>query len=189
MADLERDGRVSDEMAGRTADPRHAQPAGELSTGSRTESGRAYFQSAVPATPVDNVAVANALYEAFNARDFDRMAALTADGCEVVAIAFGQTFHGPAGMRAYMQNWITGFPDGRVEITHVIASGGNVVTEFVGRGTHTASLGTPAGELKATGRAAELPVCDVIELKDGKVERLRTYFDAATLLRQLGLGG
>jgi steroid delta-isomerase-like uncharacterized protein len=137
---------------------------------------------------VDNVAVANAIYNAFNARDFDRVAALTADDCEVVAIAFGQTYHGPAGMCAYMQNWTNGFPDGRVEIRRVIASDRDVVTEFVGRGTHTATLRTPGGELKATGRAAELPVCDVIELKDGKVQRLRTYFDAATLMRQLGLG-
>jgi len=32
----------------------------------------------------------------------------------------------------------------------------------------------------ATGRSVDVPLCDVYELRDGKVTRLRSYFDAAT---------
>jgi hypothetical protein len=36
-------------------------------------------------------------------------------------------------------------------------------------------------------RRAELMFCEVLELERGKIRRVRSYFDSASLFRQLGL--
>jgi predicted ester cyclase len=55
------------------------------------------------------------------------------------------------GSPAYNDMWAQGFPDGKVTIDRVIASGDHVVVEFTGRGTHTGTLATSIEEIPATG--------------------------------------
>ena len=62
-----------------------------------------------------------------------------------------------------------------------------MVVEYTGRGTHTGTLSTSMGDIPATGRSVTLQLCDVIEFKDGKVHRQRTYFDTGSMMAQLGL--
>ena len=69
----------------------------------------------------------------------------------------------------------------------MIGSDDYAVVEFVGRGTNTGPLATPQGEIPATGRAIEIPFCDVHRIEDGKITNGRSYFDMATMMRQLGL--
>ena len=86
-----------------------------------------------------------------------------------------------------MQGFKTAFPDCTVNLTKQIATENYVVSEFVARGTHKGPLVGPGGEIPATGRSIDYPVCEVWEFKDGKLFRLRNYFDSATLLQQLGV--
>lgn len=75
------------------------------------------------------------------------------------------------------------FPDGKLEIKSIFAQGNSAVAEFVARGTH-------GGELMGiapTGKSIEINVCNVVELRDGKVYREREYMDLLTLLSQLGV--
>jgi ketosteroid isomerase-like protein len=46
---------------------------------------------------------------------------------------------------------------------------------------------TPAGEVPPTGRTVDFTVCEVWQIRDGKVTSLHNYQDAASLMRQLGL--
>ena len=135
----------------------------------------------------ENAKMARGIYEMFNNRDFDGMAALAAENMEVVNIPVGATLSGPAGFRQHAQGWGGAFPDSRVEVTNVIASDEGVVVEFRGRGTHTGPLASPAGEIPATGKSVDIPFCDVYQVKGGKLSSLHAYFDSATMLRQLGL--
>lgn len=135
----------------------------------------------------ENERIARTVYEAFNDRDFDRGVALIAENGEWVNLPTGDRFHGPDGFRRNYDQWASAFPDGKCEDIHVIAGGGFVAVEFVGRGTNTGPLITPAGEIPATGRAVEVPFCDVHEIRNGKIVAGRSYFDLATMLRQLGL--
>jgi hypothetical protein len=67
----------------------------------------------------------------------------------------------------------------------VYYGGGDVsVCEFTGRGTHDGELfGIPA-----TGRAAQLPYCEVLHFDaGGKVTSGEAYYDRMTLMEQLGL--
>jgi len=129
----------------------------------------------------------HSLYNAFNSRDFDQGAALIADDALWVNIATGQTFQGPEGYKQFVQGWSGAFPDSKVDVYKVIVANGYVVVEFHGQGTHTGPLQTPAGPIPPTGRQVDIPFCEVYEIKNGRVVSAHTYFDSATMMRQLGL--
>lgn len=135
----------------------------------------------------DNAALVRDVHDAWNGRDFDRILAHTAEDCEWVMMPTGQTFRGLDGMRQYASGWATAFPDGRVEDTSVIAGDNGGVIEFIGRGTHTGPLVSPAGEIPPTGRTLELPFCEVYRITNGKIVGGAIYFDMAGMLQQLGL--
>ena len=63
-----------------------------------------------------------------------------------------------------------------------------MVVEFTGRGTHTGPLSGPSGVMPPTQKRVELQLCDVWEVNGGKLANLRSYFDTATLMSQLGVG-
>jgi hypothetical protein len=54
-------------------------------------------------------------------------------------------------------------------------------------GKHAGVLKTPSGDIPPTGRAIELPFCEVYRFQGGKISACNLYFDTGTLLRQLGL--
>ena len=131
--------------------------------------------------------VARSIFDSVNERDVERGASLMAEECEFVEVPTGEVFRGPAGWRQNFDRWLGAFPDGRVEVTTLIASGEWAAVEYTGRGTNTAPFQGPAGEIPATGRSVEMQFCDVLHVRDGKVVEGRTYYDLASLLAQLGL--
>ena len=135
----------------------------------------------------DNIALARKLYEGWNERKFDELAdALAPDG-KIVVAGTGDVFEGPEGSLQYNKSWYDGFPDGKITIDNIFASGDCVVVEFTGHGTHTGTLATSMGQIPATGRSLTLKLCDVVEFKDGKVKTQRTYFDTGSMMAQLGI--
>ena len=135
----------------------------------------------------DNADLARRLHEAWNERNFDEMAEATAPDATITVVGSGDTFVGIEGSHAYNTMWADGFPDGKVTIDRVIASGDYVVVEFTGRGTHTGTLVTSMGDIPATGRSMTLQLCDVMEFRNGKVQSQKTYFDTGSMMAQLGL--
>jgi predicted ester cyclase len=91
------------------------------------------------------------------------------------------------GAIEFSQMWADGFPDGRVKIDIVVAAGDHVVVQYTGKGTHTGALRSPAGEIPATGRSVTLDLCDVQEIRDGKIRSVQSYFDSASMLMRLGI--
>ena len=129
--------------------------------------------------------VVRAAYEVFNARDFASLARLCHEDSELVNVATGQVFRGPAGVEAFMRGWIAAFPDGHIEIDLLTQAGDVAVCEFRGIGTQTGVLATPMGDIAPTGRTVHVPFCDVIRLRGDRIASIRTYFDSATFARQL----
>ncbi len=125
--------------------------------------------------------------EFFNNRKLEEGAKHATTDCEWVVVPFGETYRGPKGYVECNQNWVNAFPDAKCEISRVIASGNTAVVEFRGKGTHKGTLEGPDGKIKATGKQVDFQICEVYEFKNDKVHRVRTYFDTATLMRQLGL--
>jgi steroid delta-isomerase-like uncharacterized protein len=135
----------------------------------------------------ENVDIARKLYEHWNSREFDRVAELIAEDGEIVLVGSGTHFRGQDGSLEFSRMWADGFPDGKVTIERTVVSGDTVVVELTGRGTHTGTLRGPAGDIPATGRSVTLQLCDVHGIRDGKIRRVSSYFDSASLLQQLGV--
>jgi steroid delta-isomerase-like uncharacterized protein len=135
----------------------------------------------------DNAQIARSLYEAFNQRDMEQIAAAVAPDGILTVVGTGEQFVGAEGARQYNRMWLEGFPDGKATVESVYAAGDTVVVEFRGEGTHTGTLRTSMGDIPATGRSATLQLCDVYEFENGKVKTQRAYFDSGALMVQLGL--
>ncbi len=135
----------------------------------------------------DNIEIARRLYDDWNKRDFDHLAGLLATDGEIMIVGSGTSFRGPEGARQFAQMWATAFPDGQVAIERAAASGDQVTVEHTGRGTHTGPLQSPGGDIPATGKSVTLQLCDVFTIESGKVKSMRSYFDSASLLTQIGV--
>ena len=122
---------------------------------------------------------------AFNERAWSRAHELYAP--DLVMIEPSGTTHGIEPYLQTAKGFITAMPDSRMDVTAIIESGNRVVVEGAYCGTHTGPLGTPRGEVPATGRTLKLPLCDVIEVATGRITRISAYYDQLTFAAQLGL--
>jgi predicted ester cyclase len=129
-----------------------------------------------------------AVHEAYNKREFAGPEASISDDFTWTVVAFGAPgAKGVAGYREVMDGWTSAFPDSTVDTTAVTEGVDSEAIQFFFRGTHNGVLATPNGELAPTGRAVDIPVCNVYRVRNGQLVEAYSYFDAATLMRQLGL--
>jgi len=131
-------------------------------------------------------------YDAYNAHQsdphwLDYATADVAEDCEVVDIPSGTVLRGPDGLKQFLLAFSTAFPDSRVEVTNVFATEEHAVVEASLRGTHTGVLHSPAGDIPPSGRTVTLRACDVYHLRDRKIVRHASYYDALGFMQQLGL--
>lgn len=107
--------------------------------------------------------------------DLDAGARLFADDAEWVELPLALVYHGPNGWHENVEYWRTGFSDGAVELTKVIADGDYVVLEYVGSGVNTGVLITPQGRIEPNGERVVADFVDVWEFRDGLIVRGRSY--------------
>ncbi len=137
---------------------------------------------------VDIEVIARAVYDNFNLRRVDESAQWVSDGCEWLDVPSGSVFRGPDGYIEFDQAWIQAFPDAELEVTNMIASGDLVCTELTARGTHLGSLIGPTGQtIEASGNRVEMRCIEVQQYGGAQIVRARFYYDALSLLRQLGV--
>ena len=131
----------------------------------------------------DNVLFSEQQIAALNSRDLDRYLTRIDDSY----IGHSETAPGPIrgreGVRQNLEGLIKAFPDLRIEIEQILASGDSVVTRMRATGTHQGSF---AG-IAATGKSMSMQACSVVEIRNGKAVRGRLYADNATLFQQLGV--
>lgn len=131
------------------------------------------------------LAVVREHMEAENRLDFDAAIGTFAHP-RYELVATGQVFDGPDEVREYYASSRAAFPDQRNEVHSLRVAGDDaVVTEFDLLGTHEGEfLG-----FAPTGKEFRCRMAAVFEFEDGtdRIVCERVYFDAATILRQLGL--
>lgn len=125
---------------------------------------------------------AQAYTEAWNSRDFDRMRDLMHPDYTYTG-GDGQEQKGPDAGMAVARMFASAFPDGRISIVSMKEAEDTVFVEFIGRGTHNGEL----MGIAPTGKSITIPVCNVLEVRDGKIYREREYMDMATMMIQLGV--
>jgi len=121
--------------------------------------------------------------ESENRLDFDATLATFAHP-RYELVATGQVFDGPDEVMGYYRASRTAFPDQRNEIRSLRHADDAVIVEFDLLGTHLGEfLGTAP-----TGNAFRAPMVAIFEFDaDDRITCERVYFDAATILRQVGV--
>jgi steroid delta-isomerase-like uncharacterized protein len=120
--------------------------------------------------------------DAVNNRDWDRVREVLhpeytyADGT-------GEVRHGPDAAVQVSQGFVAALPDAKVTIERMYASGDTVIVEFTGTGTHDGDF----QGIAPTGNNVRMPICLVLETRDGKIIAEREYMDMAHLLQQIGV--
>ncbi|MDO8614487.1 MAG: ester cyclase [Dehalococcoidia bacterium] len=130
----------------------------------------------------DAASIARELIDAWNRRDFARYRQLLHSDYSYTG-GDGQTQKGPEAGLAVAQMYATAFPDAKSDVQRIHAAGDVAIAEFIARGTHQGDL----MGIAPTGRRVEVPICNVIEVRDGKVYAEREYFDVMHMMQQLGV--
>ena len=89
---------------------------------------------------------------------------------------------GPAGLRAFAEQYIAAFPGGGISVDAQFGDGDTVVTRWTARGTHTGEL---AG-IAPTGREVTVEGVTVSRVDGGKIVEEWRSWDRLGLLVQLG---
>jgi steroid delta-isomerase-like uncharacterized protein len=127
--------------------------------------------------------VLDAWAAAWSSHDAEKVVALFTDDCVYEDVTFGVINHGKTELRAFAEGVFAGVPDFTVELTTRSAAGTSASMEWVMSGTHKGDFpGMPA-----TGKGFSIRGVTVLELRDGKIRRNSDYWDAATVMRQVGL--
>ena len=123
------------------------------------------------------------MVEAVRSRDFDGLRALYHPDYSYMG-ADGIEMQGADAGVDVAKTYTTAFPDLELEVRHQFSAGDDVaIMEFTARGTHEGEL----EGIAPTGKSVEIFVCNVLEVRDDKILREREYFDALSLMRQLGV--
>ena len=127
------------------------------------------------------------LADLFNARELDRLSEVVSDDADFEDVAAGEVVHGASGLAEYMGMWAGAFSDMKLETLAIVGDDRHVAAEFKWRGTHDGPLASPGGEVPATGRTLEERFTWFAEVENGKLTGLRDYYNAMSLMAQLGL--
>lgn len=133
----------------------------------------------------ENATLVRRSLDAFSVRDFAALQTTPlADDVEIHDLPRGIVVHGPRGFEQFHRDLNTAFPTSRMVVTNVQATDQQVFVEFdCPEEPNTGRLGL----LPATGKTVSLSFAGVYELKDGKISKVRFYYDGGSLMHQLGI--
>ncbi len=131
----------------------------------------------------ENIELARKQIDALNTRDLDQYVSRVDESYVGQSETAPGPVRGPEGARGNIGMLLNAFPDLRVEIQDILASGDRVVVRMRATGTHKGNF---AG-IAPTNKSFTLEACNVIEIQNGKVIRTRLYADNLTLFQQLGV--
>lgn len=94
-----------------------------------------------------------------------------------------RVYQGRAAVEGLLQAFfVEGFPGARIEVQSSTADKTSAVLEFDLHGNQ----GAPFLGIPATGREVALPMVIICQISNDQIHRLSLYYDAGSLLRQLG---
>ena len=121
--------------------------------------------------------------DALSTRDPDAATAQFADEVidDVTPVGI---LRGPAEVREFLGELFAAFPEVEFTVEQSTASARVCAVQWRAHGTFR---GAPFQGIEPTGRRVEIRGCDCIEVEDGKIVRLTSYYDGAAFARGLGL--
>lgn len=118
-------------------------------------------------------------FAAWNAHDPGKVASFYTADVEYEDVAFGLTAHGSDELRKMVAGFFTSVPDMKLEIVDSSIDGSHGSVEWI-------FSGTDIGLFK-TGKKFSVRGASRFELKDNKFSRNKDFYDAATIMRQVGV--
>lgn len=118
-------------------------------------------------------------YAAWNAHDADQVASFYTDDVVYEDVAFGLKAQGRAELRKVAADFFVSIPDLKLEIVSHMETGNRGSVEWVFSGTDVG--------LYKTGKKFSVRGASVYELRGGKFASNRDYYDAASIMRQVGV--
>ena len=132
------------------------------------------------------VKLARKQIDAFNNGDWEQTRELLASDARYHELGTERAIEGPEQIIELFKDWKTAFPDAVGTVTSSVASGDTAVLEVTWKGTQTGPLTTAAGTIPASGKSQETPAAVFYVFEGAKIKASRHYFDAMTLLKQIG---
>ena len=129
--------------------------------------------------------VAGRYYDALGRNDATAVGQTLSEDC--TAHVPGATLEGRAQVLGWMQPFFDAFPDLEHVPGELTERGDTVETDLRLRGTHSAPLVSPEGEIPATGRRVDFIAHNVLRVAHDEIVELTITFDPADFARQLGL--
>ncbi len=126
-----------------------------------------------------DAAIAEQWIVAWNSHDPDKMVSAFTSDVYYEDVAFGEVSHGSAELRKFAASEFEGAPDIKLELLRSSISNGHGTIEWV-------FSGTDKGIWK-TGKKFFVRGVSVIDVRDGKISRCLDFYDAATIMRQVGV--
>jgi steroid delta-isomerase-like uncharacterized protein len=122
------------------------------------------------------------LYDAYNAKDWDKISTfIAADYVEHNPMPNQKP--GLEGMKETFTMMTSAFPDFKVTANKIIAEGDHVCNYYTVTATHQGDwMGMPA-----TGKAMNVDGIEIVRIADGKVVEHWEVFDAVKMMQQLGV--
>jgi steroid delta-isomerase-like uncharacterized protein len=135
----------------------------------------------------DLIQAAREEIEAFNAGDWDRMAAGVTDDVVHEEPGTGRRVQGKDALLELNRGWKAAYPDAIGTVTDAFACGDRVAFQITWEGTQSGALPLPGGgQIPPTGKRVTVRSCQVFRLTDGKIAESVNYFDLLGMMEQLG---
>ncbi len=126
-----------------------------------------------------SAAIAEKWIAAWNSHNPDKMLPVFTDDVFYEDVAFGEVSRGPAELRKFAAGEFEAIPDLELKLVRAEIHAGHGTIEW----TFT---GTDKGVYK-TGKKFTVRGVSVIDVRDGKISRSLDFYDAATIMRQVGV--
>ena len=129
----------------------------------------------------DNVDVVRRAIAAVNARDVDGYLACCTDDVQLVTplAKIGGSYDGPDAIRRFFADLSDTSPDFHITAERIEAVGSERVVAFL--------LVSATGRASGIPAAADTPTGNVYDMANGKISRLRIFFDREEAVRAAGL--
>ncbi len=135
-----------------------------------------------------NLGVVKDWVEAVNTHDIDRICSILHPGYE-----YDLEYSSIKGVEAAREGWklyLAGFTDFHYDVVLMIGSEDYVVSRLRMKGIHTGPfrfVGTDSLEdpIPPKNNPIDVPTCAIHKIQDGKIIRMWSYWDTATLLKQM----
>ena len=116
---------------------------------------------------------------AWNSHDPEKMLPVFTEDVFYEDVAFGEVSHGPAELRKFAAGEFAAIPDLELKLVRAEIRGGHGTIEWTFTGTDKGVYNT--------GKKFTVRGVSVIDVRDDKISRSLDFYDAATIMRQVGV--